>query len=243
MSNNKCAYCEAKLSERQVSESIDHYQCQARHPDKVKLWTNLLPACMKCNGSQGKGRHTLEKRCPLEKDSTAVCNVMHIINPTITDPRQELYYCDCFFYAKTDLKGKATIYELDLNNLYKQKKFGECKTYSEIHDKVDGEIEGSIMGVDLLNRVHVPCVIDYFKVDLEKRVDNLYEWTSPQHEFSAVHASEIFQHKNYATMLNLLKLPHVLSTINLLAKVNALEQQVEKVAFDHPAHFRNCATT
>ncbi len=102
MSNYKCCYCETKLNEESKYLTIDHFHPKNKYPNEVISWENLLPACANCNSK--KGNH----------DTI----VTPIINPTVNNPKDYLYFYSGFYYSKNNnILGENTIDVLDLNNI------------------------------------------------------------------------------------------------------------------------------
>jgi len=99
LSYEKCAYCECSLSEESNYMEIEHFEDKARYPNKVMLWSNLLPSCKKCNGS--KSSHDV--------------NLEPIINPFIDNPRDEIYFRLYRLKGKT-IKGKNTENIVNINH-------------------------------------------------------------------------------------------------------------------------------
>jgi uncharacterized protein (TIGR02646 family) len=52
----KCVFCEGAL-EAQGHLEIEHYFAKTLAPDRCFEWTNLLPACSKCNNAKGEQDH------------------------------------------------------------------------------------------------------------------------------------------------------------------------------------------
>lgn len=52
MSGSKCAYCELRLGEGAAYVEVEHFFAKNHHPQRVLDWTNLLPACRRCNGKK-----------------------------------------------------------------------------------------------------------------------------------------------------------------------------------------------
>jgi uncharacterized protein (TIGR02646 family) len=56
LAHGKCVYCESALDVTSALE-IDHYHPKSVYPNDILTWTNLLPACSKCNGAKGEEDH------------------------------------------------------------------------------------------------------------------------------------------------------------------------------------------
>lgn len=76
-SNGKCAFCECIPSEGGNVE-VEHFRPKSIYPKHTFDWSNLLPACRKCNGTK------------LDHDTIAE----PIINPYDYDPESLFYYDD-----------------------------------------------------------------------------------------------------------------------------------------------------
>ncbi|WP_139831334.1 MULTISPECIES: HNH endonuclease [unclassified Pseudomonas] len=95
----KCAYCECDLTKESKYMEVEHFRGKDTYPDDVMNWSNLLPACKRCNGT--KGDHNVEE--------------VPIINPYETNPREHFNFRLYRFRAKTNI-GLETIGAFDLNN-------------------------------------------------------------------------------------------------------------------------------
>lgn len=98
-SHEKCAYCEAKLDEESKFMEVEHFQDKDSYADKVVEWSNLLPACKRCNGA--KGTHDVVAEA--------------IVDPYSDSPADHLFFRAYRFRHKSSL-GYSTIGVLDLNN-------------------------------------------------------------------------------------------------------------------------------
>lgn len=87
LSNNKCAYCECALTEESKYMEVEHFEDKANNPDKVLVWSNLLPSCKRCNGSK----------------STHDVITEPIVNPFELEPKNE------FYFRLFKIKGKTVI--------------------------------------------------------------------------------------------------------------------------------------
>lgn len=99
MSCNKCIYCECKLDEEAKYMEVEHFYYKNKYLDKVIDWSNLLPSCKRCNMS--KSKHDVGEE--------------PIINPTIDNPAEHLYFSLYMLRGKSDL-GNSTVDVLDLND-------------------------------------------------------------------------------------------------------------------------------
>ncbi|MCF2132107.1 hypothetical protein L1I79_37665 [Strepomyces sp. STD 3.1] len=99
MSNDKCCFCECKLGEEGKYMQVEHFHPKDIYEDEVVDWNNLLPICMRCNTHKGSF-DTYENE---------------IINPTIQNPPDHLYFSKYRLKGKDDL-GELTVKILDLND-------------------------------------------------------------------------------------------------------------------------------
>lgn len=98
-SNNKCAYCECKLTEESTYMEVEHFEDKKNNENKVVEWDNLLPSCKRCNGAKGTHDVIAEP----------------IVNPYIDDPKEHFYLRPYRLKHKT-IEGKNSIDVNDLNN-------------------------------------------------------------------------------------------------------------------------------
>lgn len=54
MSNSKCCYCECEVNVAGSDLHVEHFHPKDLYPDEVIEWSNLLPACTRCNRRKGK---------------------------------------------------------------------------------------------------------------------------------------------------------------------------------------------
>jgi uncharacterized protein (TIGR02646 family) len=87
MSHDKCCYCECHIREESKYMEVEHFFAKRWHETQVLEWTNLLPAC---------------KRCNIRK-SDHDCAIEPIIHPVQDDPRDHLKWRAYRFYEKTPL--------------------------------------------------------------------------------------------------------------------------------------------
>lgn len=99
LSNNKCCYCECDIKEESKYMEVEHFQDKNHYPDEVMEWSNLLPACKRCNGA--KSNHDVIKD--------------PIINPFLDIPSDHLSF-RLYRFKKRDEKGKNTIDVVNLNH-------------------------------------------------------------------------------------------------------------------------------
>lgn len=98
-SYGKCAYCECDLREESKYMEVEHFRDKDSHPSLVVTWSNLLPACKRCNGS--KSTHDVVSE--------------PIVDPFIDNPNEHLKLRWFRMVAKGDV-GETTIDVVDLNN-------------------------------------------------------------------------------------------------------------------------------
>ncbi|RSH63433.1 HNH endonuclease [Stutzerimonas stutzeri] len=98
-SHYKCAYCECSISEESKYMEVEHFEHKDKYKDKVVSWSNLLPACKRCNIA--KGTHDTRE--------------VPIVNPFDQDPKNHLYF-RLYRFKGIDELGSDTIEAIDLNN-------------------------------------------------------------------------------------------------------------------------------
>lgn len=99
-SNGKCCYCECNLGTTANYLEVEHFKCKSKYPDEVLEWSNLLPACKRCNSI--KNNHDVV--------------LTPIINPYLDIPKQHLALKSRRLIGLDDL-GKNTVEILELNDL------------------------------------------------------------------------------------------------------------------------------
>ena len=67
LAHDKCVFCEGLLDVTSSPE-IEHYNPRSIYPDQAFEWTNLLPACSKCNGKKRGQDHRGALLKPDEED-------------------------------------------------------------------------------------------------------------------------------------------------------------------------------
>lgn len=99
MSHKKCCYCECRLEIAAVYMEVEHFFPKAIFPDWVLLWSNLLPACKRCNIN--KSNLNVEKH--------------PIVHPVNDVPSDHLVFNLYRLEGKTAM-GKTTVQQLKLND-------------------------------------------------------------------------------------------------------------------------------
>jgi uncharacterized protein (TIGR02646 family) len=104
MSDEKCCYCECKVTEESKYLEVEHFFPRHIYPEKVLEWENLLPSCKRCNGK--KGSHDT--------------GIIPLIHPVNDNPKEHLYFKNYQIRAKKNSKlGEITVDILDLNNTHR----------------------------------------------------------------------------------------------------------------------------
>ena len=67
LAHGKCVYCESALEVTDYFE-VEHYVAKSVAPDLAFEWTNLLPACRRCNNAKGEQDHRNALLKPDEED-------------------------------------------------------------------------------------------------------------------------------------------------------------------------------
>ena len=73
-----------------------------------------------------------------------------------------------------------------------------------IFDDVDSRIEACLDKID-----HIKSDEPVEKKRLTRKISELYNLTNPEHEYSAIYATEILQHPYYNDLINKLKENHL----------------------------------
>ena len=121
MSHGKCCYCECNITEESKYMEVEHFRCKSIYQNEVLLWSNLLPACKRCNIA--KGDHDVEME--------------PIIHPAVDDPREHLTFRLYRFYGKTG-KGITTCLPSVLNlNDHHRLQIKRFEIGSEIKKRLD----------------------------------------------------------------------------------------------------------
>jgi len=108
MFNDKCAYCESKVSHVEYGH-IEHFKPKSIFPEEAVFWDNLLLSCAICNGAEYKG----------DKFPDAAHGGF-LINPCIEDPGEYLVFefdekaLSANVLGKT-VRGTTTVSLLGLN--------------------------------------------------------------------------------------------------------------------------------
>ncbi|MFE0235312.1 hypothetical protein ACFW0F_15330 [Brucella anthropi] len=126
MGYGKCIYCECSLGEESKYMEVEHFRHKNSYADLVVSWSNLLPACRRCNAV--KGTHDVQV------DGM-------IIDPTDVDPVEHLTMKNYRLQGRTEL-GTSTIKTVGLNDQIKlvAPRFevgdGILEKLEELHEKV-----------------------------------------------------------------------------------------------------------
>jgi len=98
-SQDKCIYCETRISHAQYGD-IDHYVPVSARPELVVSWSNLGFTCERCNNNKGD---YWDERFPL-------------INPYTEDPSRFLMFAGPIAVQRPgNMRGKLTIERIGLN--------------------------------------------------------------------------------------------------------------------------------
>ncbi|OJX51888.1 MAG: HNH endonuclease [Flavobacterium sp. 38-13] len=204
LSNNKCCYCEANISEESKYLEVEHFHHKDKYEDEVVEWENLLPSCKKCNGTKGDHDTVLEP----------------IINPCLIDPKNHLKYW-LYRINGCDALGELTVSVLNLNDpdrlVKKRFEIGNAiqdqfKIIKELFDDYIGGIQTST------NR----------KNRIINRTKELMKEGLPDSIYSATSATIILIDANFTFIKdNLIKLGF------WDQELIDLEEDIKKTAFNH----------
>jgi uncharacterized protein (TIGR02646 family) len=172
MSHGKCAYCETKIDEESKFLEVEHFFCKAIHDDLVVEWSNLLPAC---------------KRCNVAKSDHDVC-VSPIVNPSMDDPRVHLYFDAYRVRAKT-AAGRSTIDVLNLNDRMRL-----VRSRFDIGETINDAI---VEIVALLESFPAGGVDSKKKNRIQEKLRVLLGEAQPNSSYSATAATSLILHPDY----------------------------------------------
>lgn len=174
MSNNKCAFCECTLGEESKYMEVEHFYYKDKYKERVMQWSNLLPACKRCNIS--KATHDV--------------GIIPIINPFEEEPNKHMLFKAYRFYKKPDSElGKNTIEVLDLNN-HERIVMPRFLLGEHIVEKIE----------DILALIYseTPNVDDVrLKNKIIKGILNILKFSNEDEEYSATMATIIYNDENY----------------------------------------------
>ncbi|MEI7776371.1 MAG: HNH endonuclease [Verrucomicrobiota bacterium] len=173
MAYGKCAFCECKLGEESKYLEVEHFAHKDGYPDLVMEWTNLLPACRRCNGQK------------LTHDVVT----SPIINPADDDPRASLGL-RLYRFVGLDEKGRTTIDVLELND-YDRLMLSRFRVGDAVLQQLD-EVACQLRSFD-------PNQADLrTKNRIFRQLRNLMREAQPNAEYSATVATAITQAQDYA---------------------------------------------
>ncbi|EKO3469056.1 HNH endonuclease [Vibrio fluvialis] len=180
LSHNKCAYCECLLNEESKYMEVEHFEDKGTNPNKVVVWSNLLPSCKRCNVK--KGTHDVLAD--------------PIINPFDTDPKDHLEFHLYQFRGATDV-GKATEEVLDINNYEKvlRKRF-------DIGNQLMASISGALDKLE--GYKGQPTVRNRNK--LLSHVEGILQECTPCALYSATTATVLHKDKNFINLMDEMKI-------------------------------------
>lgn len=103
MTGGKCSYCELRLGEGAAYLEVEHFFAKSHHPQRVLDWTNLLPACRRCNGRKSNW-------------DVAVPGQM-MVDPVLTTPRFHIHLDEAYRPVGLTPEGETTIVEIALDDI------------------------------------------------------------------------------------------------------------------------------
>ncbi|HDV6330099.1 TIGR02646 family protein [Burkholderia cenocepacia] len=103
-----CCYCQSRIRATPESMKIEHWQCQADHPERQLDYSNLLGACL-----GGHGRPEREQHCDTRKGNDDLC--FSVCDPAHPIERQFRYLGDGTIKADDGAIDKAVNEVLNLN--------------------------------------------------------------------------------------------------------------------------------
>lgn len=103
MSGGKCAYCELGLGEGAAYLEVEHFFAKNHHPHRVLDWTNLLPACRRCNGKKNDW-------------DVAVPGQM-IVDPVLMAPATHIRLDEAYRPVGLTPEGETAVVEIGLDDI------------------------------------------------------------------------------------------------------------------------------
>jgi hypothetical protein len=181
MSNNKCCYCECHVHEESKWMEVEHYLAKYWHELLVVVWTNLLPACKRCNIS--KSSHD----CALEP----------IVHPINDEPKEHLKWRAYRFYDKTPL-GKKTIEVVDLNDRERlvNKRF-------EIGERINFQLD--LLEDDVVDFENGTNTSPKRRNKIVKWIKNILAEAQPNREFAASAATVLLNEPLFSKVKSILQ--------------------------------------
>ena len=171
LSNEKCAYCECKVTEESKYMEVEHFLEKDNNPNSVLLWNNLLPSCKRCNGTKGTHDVLTEP----------------VIDPCQDEPKDHLQYRLGRLRGKTEL-GRSTVDVIGLND-YKRSILPRHKITERIHEFIDDCLRL------LENYLEIPTTRR--KNVLHRKVNALLEECISLAEYSATAATALHTDPDY----------------------------------------------
>lgn len=205
MSHNKCAYCETNIIEESKYLEVEHFHPKGIYPNEVVKWSNLLPACKRCNSN--KGEHDTKE--------------FPIINPVKDIPKEHLFFKNYRICGKTEL-GKLTV---SSNVLYLNDTRRLTTPRFKIGFKIQDEFEElHEQTKDYVNKIKYT---NRQKNKITSKLHNLLNEAIPNSEYSAVSASIILYDSEYSKIKELFKSNSLWNT-----EYENLENQVKFCALE-----------
>ena len=174
MSHGKCCYCEIQLTEESKYMTVDHFHHKDSYPDEVVDWDNLLPCCNLCNSTK----------------SSHDTYINPIINPTIDNPQQHLYFHFLHYCCRNNsVLGANTISVLNLNSIDKRL-VPRFKISTEIMEQLEN-LWGNVSN-------YIPDTRDVRpRNKIVNSITGLLRRAQPEHEYSALAATIILECEYY----------------------------------------------
>lgn len=103
-----CCYCQSRIRATPEGMKIEHWQCQADHPERQLDFSNLLGACL-----GGHGRPEREQHCDTRKGNNGLC--FSVCDPAHPIERQIRFLGDGTIKADDGVIDDALNTALNLN--------------------------------------------------------------------------------------------------------------------------------
>lgn len=174
MSHEKCSYCECKLGIESKDVTIAHLIPKSADSDKVVEWTNLFPACLRCNRKK--------------RD-----NVDTIVNPCKNEPKEYLGIANANRYRLKAIDageiGKNTIRVIGLN---------------DIERVIVPRRDEWIALKEHLEEIETDLKEEGYKNKYRNRFRKIMENCLPDNSYAAVKSTNLLNNDSYISIKNIL---------------------------------------
>lgn len=103
MSGGKCAYCEVRLGEGATYLEVEHFFAKSHHSHRVLDWSNLLPACRRCNGKKS--------------DWDVALPGQMMVDPVLVNPSAHIRLDEAYRPIGLTQEGENAVIEVNLDDI------------------------------------------------------------------------------------------------------------------------------